>query len=172
MIFDQNTIHQDPSCGSTKIHHVDPPRSIKWIVDLPGSIKCIHQDPPCGFTMFHQVDPPGSITWIHQDFSRGATMIHDPWCGYTRIHHVNPPGSIMWIHQDLSCGSVRIHNVNIPGNHHMDSHGSTRIHHHQDPSWTLPGLFPNFPVIIPCLSVVYHLIIPRSSRDIPWIIPW
>ena len=57
--FQTRWIHQDPPRESTRIHHMDPPGSIKWI----------HQDPSCGCrsTRIHLLDPPGSITWIHQD---------------------------------------------------------------------------------------------------------
>ena len=74
-------IHQDPSCGSTRIHHVDP----------LGSIMGFHQDPSCVSTRIHHVDPPGSIMWTHQD----------PSCGSTRIYQVDIPGSIMWNHHGV-----------------------------------------------------------------------
>ena len=96
-------IHHDPSRGSTRIYHVDPPGSITWI----------HQDPSYGSTRIHHVDPLGSITGFHQD----------PSCVSTRIHHVDPPGSIMWTHQDPSCGSTRIYQVDIPGSIMWNHHG-------------------------------------------------
>ena len=81
------------------IFHVDPPQSITWIhQDIScGSTRIHNMDPPgftCGSTKIHHVDPLGSIMWFHQD----------PSCGATRIHHVDPLESIMWIHQDPSSG--------------------------------------------------------------------
>ena len=66
-------IHQDPPCGSTRFHHMDP----------------LDQDPPHGSTRIHHMDP-----------QHGTTRIHHVPRGPTRIHHIDQPGSITRIHQD------------------------------------------------------------------------
>ena len=93
--------HQDPLCGSIRIHHMDQTGSI---TSSPGSTTWIHQDPSHGSTRIHYMNPPGSVMWIHLDQS----------CGSARIYHLDSPGSIRWIHQDPSGGSTWIHHVDPP----------------------------------------------------------
>ena len=74
--------------GSTRIHHVDPPR---YNLDHPRTTKWIHKEQPHGSTMIHHLNLPGSIPWIYPDPSGSTTEIHkDAPCVSTRIHNWDP----------------------------------------------------------------------------------
>ena len=149
--------HKDSS-GSTRIHYVDPTRSITCVQEDPsGSTFGIHQDPNLGSTripLWHQKgpatlnpkDPWRLSTWINLDTPPGSTSIHqDPPFGSSNSHHLHPTGSTLLIIQYLPGStngipleapmglprSDRTQHVDQP-RHHIDQAGSTWVH--QDPS--------------------------------------